>query len=152
MSPFSSRLRQRAYALILMAVTSLGVVATASPAQAAMSYQAQVVTEASRHRGAPYQWGAEGPTRFDCSGYTRYVFARFGKSLPHNAASQYASVRHIAKNRMIIGDLIFFLNSSGRISHVAIYAGGLTMWHSPHSGTVVKHVAIYSSNYLVGRP
>jgi len=52
----------------------------------------------------------------------------------------------------VIGLLIFFCNSSGPISHVAIYPGGLTMSHAPHGGTVVKHVAIYSSNYLVGRP
>ena len=52
---------------------------------------------------------------------------------------------------MAPGDLIFFRNSSGRISHVGIYAGGGKFWHAPRSGTVVKLAAIYSSNYVVGR-
>ena len=146
------RARLRAAALIVLVLSALGVVGSAAPAHAAMSYRAAVVNEASRHAGAPYQYGAVGPSRFDCSGYTRYVFARFHKSLPHNSAQQYSTVRHIAKGSMTAGDLLFFKNSSGRISHVAIYAGSGYMWHAPHSGTVVKRVKIYSSNYLVGRP
>ena len=146
-----SRIRLHASALLLLLAASLGIVGTAAPAEAA-TFGSRVVTEASHHKGAPYQYGAVGPTRFDCSGYTRYVFGRFGKSLPHSSALQYSHVRHIAKSSKVAGDLLFFKNSSGRISHVAIYAGGGRMWHAPHTGTVVKLVAIYSSNYLVGRP
>jgi cell wall-associated NlpC family hydrolase len=147
------RARLRALSLLVLLTTALGVAGTAAPAQAAtMSYRSSVVNEAAHHNGAPYQYGAAGPTRFDCSGYTRYVFAKFHKSLPHNAAQQYSVVRHLSKSSMVAGDLIFFRNSSGRISHVAIYAGAGTMWHSPHSGSTVSRIKIYSSNYLVGRP
>lgn len=110
----------------------------------------QAVTEAARHQGAPYQYGAEGPSRFDCSGFTRYVFGRFGRSLPHNSGQQYGTVRHIAKSSKQIGDLIFFYGSSG-IDHVGIYAGNGYIWHSPHSGTVVSKTQIWTSSYYVGR-
>jgi cell wall-associated NlpC family hydrolase len=146
-----SRARVRVSALLLLVASTFGVVGTAVPAEAA-TYQSRVVAEAAHHRGAPYAYGASGPRRFDCSGYTRYVYSRFGKNLPHNSAAQYGRTRHIPRNKMAVGDLLFFRNSSGRIGHVAIYAGHGRMWHAPHSGTVVKLVAIYSNNYVVGRP
>lgn len=111
----------------------------------------RVIQEASRHRGKPYQWGASGPHRFDCSGFTMYVWAKFGKRLPHNSAQQYSVVRKIAKSQARPGDLIFTYNSSGRIGHVGIYAGNGTMWAAPHSGAYVRHQRIYTSNYYVGR-
>jgi cell wall-associated NlpC family hydrolase len=110
----------------------------------------RAVAEAAKHRGAPYQYGATGPSRFDCSGFTRYVWSRLGKSLPHNSAQQYNSVRHIAKSAMAVGDLVF-ITSGGGIHHVGIYAGNGKMWHSPKSGDVVKLAPIYSSSYYVGR-
>jgi cell wall-associated NlpC family hydrolase len=145
-----SQARVRVPALLLALFTSFGVLGVASPAEAT-TYQARVINEAAHHKGQPYVYGAAGPTKFDCSGFTLYVFSRFGKRLPHNAAQQYASIRHISKGSLAVGDLLFFRNSSGRISHVAIYAGSGRMWHSPHSGTVVKLASVYSSNYVVGR-
>lgn len=115
------------------------------------TFGAKVVQEASRHAGAPYQWGAAGPSRFDCSGFTLYVFGRFGKSLPHNSGQQYAKTTHISRSAMRVGDLLFFHNSSGNISHVGINAGNGYMWASPRSGSVVKKQKIYTSSYYVGR-
>lgn len=146
------RARLRAFSVAVLLLSTLGLVGTAAPAEAAMSYRAAVVHEASRHAGAPYKWGAAGPSRFDCSGFTQYVFARFRKSLPHNSAQQYASVGHVAKSQLAAGDLLFFKSSSGRISHVAIYAGSGYMWHASSSGSYVKRAKIYTTNYLVGRP
>lgn len=111
----------------------------------------QVVTEASRHAGKPYQWGAVGPHRFDCSGFTLYVFSRFGKSLPHNAQQQYYSVRKVSRSEVRVGDLIFSGSSTSSIGHVGIYAGNGEIWHSPRSGTVVKRSRIWSSTWWVGR-
>jgi cell wall-associated NlpC family hydrolase len=110
----------------------------------------QAVTEASRHKGAPYQYGAEGPTRFDCSGFTRYVWSRLGKSLPHNSGQQYSIVRHVAKADKKVGDLIFTYDG-GSIHHVGIYAGNGQWWHSPKTGDVVKLATIYTQSYYVGR-
>jgi cell wall-associated NlpC family hydrolase len=147
-----SRARLRASALLLLLSASFGVVATATPASAALTtYQNRVMTESARHKGQPYVYGAAGPTRFDCSGYTLYVFSRFGKRLPHNSARQYGVVRHISKSSKQVGDLIFFRDSSGHIYHVGIYAGSGRIWHAPHSGSYVKLATIWTSSYVVGR-
>lgn len=146
-----SRARLRASALLLLLVTAFGIVATATPAEAMTTYQSRVLGEAQRHKGQPYVYGAAGPTRFDCSGFTLYVFSRFGKRLPHNAARQYGVVRHISKSSKQVGDLIFFRSSSGSIYHVGIYAGSGRIWHAPKPGSYVKLATIWTSSYVVGR-
>lgn len=127
---------------------------TGTPTAAVVAHASmgpRVVTEASRHAGKPYQWGAVGPYRFDCSGFTLYVFSRFGKSLPHNSRQQYYATRRISKAEKQVGDLIFVGSSPDSIGHVGIYAGNGEIWHSPRSGTVVKRSRIWSSSYYVGR-
>ena len=111
------------------------------------SFGQRVVSEAARHRGAPYRYGATGPNAFDCSGFTRYVFSRFGKSLPHNAAGQRDATQAVSRSNMRVGDLVF-LDGGG---HVGIYAGNGNMWDAPRSGTTVTLRKIYSTSYSVGR-
>jgi cell wall-associated NlpC family hydrolase len=131
-------------------VTTVKVLPPPQPQAGTSAFGDRVVQEAARHRGAPYQYGAAGPNTFDCSGFTMYVFGRFGISLPHNAASQYSVSRHISSASKRPGDLIFFTGSGG-ISHVGIYAGGGEMWAATHTGDVVRLESIYSSSYVVGR-
>ena len=145
--------RTRRLSSLLVLLTALFgslLVTTAAPADATTPGSAYI-QEASRHNGQPYVYGAMGPTRFDCSGFTKYVFSRFGKSLPHSSSAQYGYVRHIAKTSKQVGDILFFRSSSGSINHVGIYAGGSYMWDAPKSGDHVRKRAIYSSNYSVGR-
>jgi cell wall-associated NlpC family hydrolase len=139
-------------ALLVLLVALFGslLVSTAAPADATTPGTAYI-QEAARHNGQPYVYGAMGPTKFDCSGFTKYVFSRFGKSLPHSSSAQYGYVRHIAKTSKQVGDILFFRSSSGSINHVGIYAGGSYMWDAPKSGDHVRKRAIYSSNYSVGR-
>ena len=53
------------------------------------------VREAYRQLGKPYQWGAAGPDRFDCSGLTMWVWGKAGVSLPHQSRAQYAEGRKV---------------------------------------------------------
>ena len=148
-----TRSRQRLAAVVLLAATlSVPSLVVAAPADAA-TFGQRVVAEAQRHQGKPYYYGAVGPSRFDCSGFTLYVFGRFGKRLPHSSAQQYnaAGVRHVSKASRALGDLIFMRNSSGRITHVGIYAGSNRWWVAPKSGDRVKLQTLYSSNYVVAR-
>jgi cell wall-associated NlpC family hydrolase len=77
---------------------------------------------------ARYVWGGAGPTAFDCSGFTRYVYQQYGLDLPHSSAGQYstnygAMIANPADLRP--GDIVFFVNTYKRgISHVGIYVGG----------------------------
>ncbi len=116
-----------------------------------VSSDARVITEAARHAGKPYVYGATGPNSFDCSGYTQYVFRRFGFTLPRTTGQQYASMKHISKSAVLSGDLIFFGASVGGIYHVGIYAGGGYIWASPASGGRVQKQKIWTSAYYVGR-
>jgi cell wall-associated NlpC family hydrolase len=110
----------------------------------------RVLREARRQRGKPYVYGAAGPHAFDCSGLVRYVFMHaIGRSLPHNAAAQYHSVRHIQRRHLQPGDLIF--TDNGYISHVGIYAGHHRWWVAPHTGTHVQKQRIYHAHFLYGR-
>lgn len=145
-----SAARLRAAALALSLLAAFAVVGTATPADAA-SYQSRLLAEAAKHKGKPYQYGAAGPSRFDCSGFTKYVFGRLGRALPRTSSDQYRAVKRIPKSQRAPGDLLFFPNSSGRITHVAIYAGHGNMWHASRSGSNVKLAKVYTSNHLVGR-
>jgi cell wall-associated NlpC family hydrolase len=144
--------RRRVPALLALLTALLGslLVVGAAPAGASTP-GASYIQEASRHHGQPYHYGSAGPNRFDCSGFTLYVFGRFGKRLPHSSSAQYNAVRHVAKTAKQAGDLVFFRDSSGYIGHVGIYAGNGKMWDAPRSGDVVRLRALYSSNYVVGR-
>ncbi|MGL5712835.1 MAG: NlpC/P60 family protein [Paraclostridium sp.] len=99
--------------------------------------------------GSPYEWGAEGPNTFDCSGFTSYVFRNAaGISIPRTSGSQYGAGRAVSKSDLMAGDLVFFSSNGGAsITHVGIYVGGGNMVHSPRTGDVVKVSSINSSYY-----
>ncbi len=132
------------------ATSATRTVSVYRPSPAASGFAERVVREAARHKGAPYEYGAAGPDAFDCSGFTMYVFGRFGIRLPHDAAGQYDAVRHVPNSDLRLGDLVFFDGSSG-IYHVGIYAGHGQMWAAPHSGDHVRLESIDEARYVVGR-
>jgi cell wall-associated NlpC family hydrolase len=96
----------------------------------------QVVQTAATYLGIPYVWAGNSPSGgFDCSGFTQYVFAQHGVSLPHSAADQAALGFPIAPADIKPGDLVFFGNP---IHHVGLYIGGGEFIEAPHTGDVVK--------------
>jgi cell wall-associated NlpC family hydrolase len=105
---------------------------------------------ARSRRGSPYQYGATGPHRFDCSGLTRWVYARVGKSLPHSSSAQVGDVNRISRSNARRGDLVFFYGYGG-VYHVGIYAGHGYVWHAPHSGTRVRRDHIWTRSVFFGR-
>ncbi|GAA1006110.1 glycoside hydrolase [Streptomyces sp. F-3] len=139
-----------ASALTLAAVGGSIVAPGMATEAAAATPGMKALKVAASKKGAPYQWGATGPRRFDCSGLTLYSFKKAGKKLPRTAAQQYNKTRHIpAKNRQA-GDLVFF-HSGSRVYHVGIYAGGNKIWHAPKTGDVVKLQKIWTKNVWYGR-
>jgi cell wall-associated NlpC family hydrolase len=118
------------------------------------SYRAKydrILRVARAQFGDPYVYGAAGPNSFDCSGYTMYVYRNaIGKSLPHNAGTQYYRGHHISRAQARPGDLVFF-HSGGSIYHAAIWAGHGYIYHAPHSGTVVHKAPLFSSNVWFAR-
>ncbi len=130
---------------------NVGTVTVAAPATASSSAVARLLAMAAALRGRPYAYGGSGPSAFDCSGFTSYVVrAALGRSLPHNAAAQYAVSQKISRSAIRPGDLIFFTGGGG-IYHVGIYAGNGRMWDAQHPGTTTGLHSIFSSSWVAGR-
>jgi cell wall-associated NlpC family hydrolase len=104
--------------------------------------QAAVVRYARKFLGVRYVWGGTSPaTGFDCSGFTRWIYAHFGISLPHYSGAQWDMGRPVSRAGLRPGDLVFF---SG-LGHVGMYVGGGHFIHAPHSGTTVEIDSLYGS-------
>lgn len=148
-----SLLRTARSLFTLLLVTALAVPAllVVDRARAEAATASHVLNAASSHAGKRYVYGATGPSTFDCSGYTGYVFRQVGIHLPRTSQQQRAHLPRVANHLKRPGDLIFTHNGSGRVYHVGIYAGNDQMWHSPRTGDVVKRSSIFSRNYTVGR-
>ncbi|AEV87139.1 NlpC-likelipoprotein [Actinoplanes sp. SE50] len=133
--------------------SGLTLKAVASQSKAAVSRAAanRIMIEAAKHKGKLYKFGAAGPKRFDCSGYTMYVYKKAaGKKLPHKANLQQRYGKAIAKSRARPGDLIIIRDGSYG-THAGIYAGGGMMWAAPRAGKTVTKQKIWSRNYVVRR-
>jgi hypothetical protein len=71
-----------------------------------------------------YRYGGTSPTGFDCSGFTKYVFGKFGFSIPHKAAEQEQMGTPVSKDELLSGDLVFFTGRDATVvNHVGIYIG-----------------------------
>lgn len=105
-----------------------------------------VVAIAKSKLGAPYVWAASGPNSFDCSGFTMWVYAQVGVSLPHSSRAQINSGPRVSRANLKPGDLVFFGRSV--IHHVGIYVGGGQYIHAPHTGDVVKISSLDRSDYV----
>ncbi|WP_329132092.1 C40 family peptidase [Streptomyces sp. NBC_00670] len=139
-----------ASALTLAAVGgSIAVPGVASQASAATTATKALHVAASK-KGSPYQWGATGPHRFDCSGLTLYSFKKAGKKLPRTAAAQYNKTRHISSSSRKAGDLVFF-HTGSYVYHVGIYAGKGKIWHAPKTGDVVRLQKLWTKSVWYGR-
>ena len=113
----------------------------------------EIINTAKSFLGTPYQWGGTSPSGFDCSGFTQYVLAQNGKSIPRTSQEQFASGQAVDKSQLQAGDLVFYDWSGGtEATHVGIYEGNGKMIHAPHSGDVVKEVDFnsYGQNVYLG--
>ena len=82
-------------------------------------------------RGVPYAWGGTTPKGFDCSGFTRYVYAQHGISIPRIAAHQYRAGDAVSSRELQPGDLVFFSTIAPGPSHVGLAIGGGRFVHAP---------------------
>jgi peptidoglycan DL-endopeptidase CwlO len=85
--------------------------------------------------GKPYVWDAAGPSSYDCSGLTLAAWQSVGVSLPHNAASQRASMPAVTRANLALGDLVFYYSD---VRHVGIYVGDGKVMHAPQPGDHVR--------------
>ena len=118
-----------------------------------------LVAFAKRFLGCPYAYGATGPDRFDCSGFTQFVFSAAGLKIPRMTESQYLQGMPIERIRdMRPGDLVFFTGSDlsntwghvGIVVSVAPDGGSFKFIHAANRGVTVDDstTAYYRERYV----
>jgi len=98
--------------------------------------ESYIIREAKEHLGKRYLWGAIGPKRFDCSGFTSYVYRKMGIKIPRVSKNQGKVGLKVARKELRKGDLVFFDTSRrrrGYINHVGIYIGNHKFIHASSS-------------------
>jgi cell wall-associated NlpC family hydrolase len=95
----------------------------------------QALRYALSRRGAPYVWGAAGPSAFDCSGLVMWAYQQAGIHLDHYTGLQWNEGEHISRSQLQPGDLVFFFSD---ISHVGLYIGGGLMVDAATFGVPVQ--------------
>lgn len=132
-----------------------GAVTTSSavtPAPAPAANSGSLLGIANGLKGVRYSYGGGSTSGFDCSGFTQYVFARAGRSIPRSAAAQYSASSRVSRSQAQPGDLVFFSLSGGGVNHVGIYLGGGSFIGSQTStGVAVASInSGYWANKVVG--
>jgi peptidoglycan DL-endopeptidase CwlO len=91
----------------------------------------KAISYATNQIGKDYEWGAEGPRTFDCSGLTLRAWQAAGEEIPRTSQEQWKQLKHVPIRKMRPGDLIIYKRDA---SHVAMYVGGGEMVHAPRTG------------------
>jgi hypothetical protein len=106
------------------------------------------------YAGAPYEWGGRSDWGTDCSGLVQNVWAARGVALARDTDLQFAQGAEVATAgdgaRYEPGDLLYFA-SEGRVTHVAIWAGGGRVVHSALSRGGVGLDSIYGDGPMARR-
>lgn len=119
----------------------------------------KIVEYAKQFLGVPYVYGGASSSGFDCSGFTMYVYKKFGISMGHGAQMQSRVGKEVKndktsassiKNNLQPGDLVFFLDyeTMDEIGHCGIYIGDGNFIHaSSGSGYCVKINSLLPGEY-----
>lgn len=155
---------------IVKEVTPVSVSFQSEPVQTteanSLSYNAtfgeNVVQTALQYLGASYRLGTNGPTVFDCSGFTSYVYGKQNVSILRTSRSQYTQGTPIARiSDLKKGDLVFFggRGNARSVGHVGIVkdvdpsGNNFSFVHASIKGVKVSNSseAYYSRRYIGAR-
>ncbi|MEU2156569.1 NlpC/P60 family protein [Streptomyces sp. NPDC019396] len=103
----------------------------------------QAIAFATAQIGKPYEWGAEGPRSYDCSGLTSQAWAAAGRTIPRTSQEQWRLLPRVDVKDMRPGDLIIYHADA---SHVGMYLGDGAIVHAPRPG---RNVTITGAGSMV---
>ncbi|MFG3722724.1 NlpC/P60 family protein [Streptomyces massasporeus] len=106
----------------------------------------RAVRYAVRQLGKPYEWGAEGPRTYDCSGLTSQAWAEAGTPIPRTSQEQWKRLERIPLDELRPGDLVVYFRKA---THVALYLGDGMVVQAPRPGAKVK-VSPIAANPVLG--
>ncbi|WP_437064856.1 NlpC/P60 family protein [Streptomyces sp. enrichment culture] len=106
----------------------------------------RAVHYALRQLGKPYEWGAEGPGAYDCSGLTSEAWAHAGTPIPRTSQEQWQRLPKVPLKDLRPGDLVIYFPEA---THVAMYVGEGEVVHAPRTGERIE-VAPLASNPILG--
>jgi len=89
--------------------------------------------------------GGSEKSGFDCSGLVKNLFSRFNIDLPRSSREQFQQGEQIDRDRLEVGDLVFFSSGGSQPTHVGIYVGNNKMLHA---ALKAKHVIVSDLNSL----
>ncbi|MFC5700794.1 C40 family peptidase [Cohnella faecalis] len=114
--------------------------ATASASSTAAQKADKLIAKAKSLQGkVRYKYGVNSPSTytFDCSAFTKYIFASQGVTLKWGSSAQSKQGTYVSKNNLRKGDLVFFsVGTPGKINHVGIYIGSGKFIHNTIGGSV----------------
>lgn len=102
----------------------------------ASSKGSQIISYGKKFMGTPYKFGASTTTTraFDCSSFTKYIFNKYGITLPRTSVAQSKVGKAVSKANLQVGDLLFFSSGSRatgkNVTHVGVYAGNGKVLHT----------------------
>lgn len=98
---------------------------------------------------APYLWGGKSMFGIDCSGFTQQVYGICGYQLPRDASQQvtHGEEVHFAA-QTVPGDLAYFANEEGRITHVGLMLQNQQIMHAHGEVRIdtLDHNGIYNAD------
>lgn len=108
-----------------------------APAPATSNIGDRIVAIAKQYVGVPYVYGGSTPSGFDCSGFTQYVYARAGITIPRSSASQHVLGGVVPASAAPPGALMTW------DGHAGIYLGGGMHIAARNPGTPLSISPIY---------
>lgn len=125
---------------------------TQPPAPTQSSKGSAIIATGKQYLGVKYVYGGTTPSGFDCSGFTQYVFAKNGISLPRISRDQYQKGTSVSLSNLKAGDLVFFsFAKNGVVDHVGISVGnGQFINASSSKGVTIYSLGSYWKSVYVG--
>ena len=117
----------------------------------------EIVDYAMNYLGYSYARGGNGPTYFDCSGFTQYIYKQFGYTISRTCNGQNKEGKYISLNDLLPGDIVLFERTyyASGCTHAGIYIGNNLFIHAANrrKGVIISSLdeTYYASRFVCGR-